>query len=166
METRNSAAADDGDAIHAVVHSPDEMAGRFQSMFPSFHEGFHRFNENDFVQQTTLENLQQKGLHDEYDKGERDVKPATVICEHTPQFKGCRFWIDPDSNKKRVVMSWTETMASYIERQGFIEYELLATDSESSVHRKRLPKATRQIPTQLMTWRFSFQKRYLALEKR
>lgn len=93
------------------------------------------------------QNLSDARLHREYDFGAKKDTQQTVICEHTSQFTGCRFWIDEDSSEKVVFISETDAAAFEYQRRGFSEYNKTAISDISLI-----PQKTRRYGIEINIW--------------
>lgn len=92
--------------------------------------------DKDVVMEAARQSLQDAHLHRDYDFGDAKDTQQTVICEHTSQFTGCRFWIDEDNSEKMVFISETDAAAYEYQKRGFTEYGKNAISNISLIPQK------------------------------
>lgn len=97
-------------------------------------------NDKDVAVEGARAKLREKRLEMPYDFGDEKETAPTVICEHTSQFKGCRIFIDEQSDTNRVYIVETDAVAFEFLKRGFKEYLKVSIPDISMIPEKtRLP---------------------------
>lgn len=139
------ASSDNEPSLVGIISDADDFCNLFTGVFG---DDLLTGSDKDTIVETAKRSLQNARLFREYDFDDAKDTQQTVMCEHTSQFTGCRFWIDEDSDEKVVLISETEASAyEYKWWQGFTEYEKSAISNISLI-----PQKVRRAGTEIDIW--------------